>query len=350
MIALTSPLGVGLLVGGSILVLRLAAVSRSHRARRSLGDRELLSRQVALPTRATELLRSGLLAAGAGAVAAALAGAGTGGPPATASADERQPRTVLVLDASNSMYATDVDPDRLTRERLVAREIVRGAPGRIGIVYFAGRGYVMSPLTTDRSAAFLYIETLDPSRVGRGGSSLGAGLQKALQLLEDSGTGGAASVVVLSDGEVTTGASGGDLSDAVDLAERLGIPVYVVGLGTKEGGTIPLAEVQGGQPGRLIRPPASTGEEDTTGGGYLRGDDGRIVVSELDEASLRRIADRTGGQYVTGEPDAGGRVARALRGRMEGSGAPPGTPSPGRGLLLAGFGLLLAEAFLFRRG
>ena len=146
--------------------------------------------------------------------------------------------TVIVLDASNSMLAEDVTPSRLRREQALARHMVGQLAGRIGVVYFAGSGYVLSPLTEDRAATLMFTESVHPTNVGRGGTSLVDGLEQALVVLAGGRSSAVRSIVVFSDGESTVDETALDV--ALERARRAGITIYAIGLGTAEGGRIPM--------------------------------------------------------------------------------------------------------------
>ncbi len=188
---------------------------------------------------------------------------------------------VLALDVSKSMWARDVAPDRLERERIFARRVLRGLPGdRLGLVVFAGRAYVLSPLTIDKSALELYLDALDPGVVSQGGSSLSAAIVQAVDLARGSfDTGADRAVVVITDGEALDDRDA--VLDAAQRAASAGIAVYTVGVGTTEGARVP------------ERNPV-TGEDES----FKRDPQGGLVVSRLDEELLREVADRTGGTYV----------------------------------------------------
>jgi Ca-activated chloride channel homolog len=200
---------------------------------------------------------------------------------------------VMAVDVSKSMLAEDLEPNRLERARLFARRLLRELPGdRFGLVAFAGRAYVMSPLTVDHSALHLYIDALDPYMMSEGGSSLAAALNHAADLVRASETAGDRVVVLLSDGE--DNAQGLDaIRAAADRTARAGVRVLAVGIGTARGTTIPNVDPVTGLPAGLIRD-----------------EFGEVVVSRLDEATLRMIASRTGGSYV--RLDDAGAVARAV--------------------------------------
>ena len=98
---------------------------------------------------------------------------------------------VLALDASLSMLATDEKPSRLQAMKQEINRLRDLSPGdRFALLAFAGRSYILTPLTVDNSALDLFLQNLDPSIVGQGGSSLASALRQATNLLgaeQDSG-------------------------------------------------------------------------------------------------------------------------------------------------------------------
>jgi Ca-activated chloride channel homolog len=203
---------------------------------------------------------------------------------------------VLALDISKSMFATDVAPDRLERERIFARRVLRELPGdRLGLVVFAGRAYVLAPLTVDHSALQLYLDALDPEIVSQGGSSLAAAIRQATDLARGpSETGGDRAVILVTDGEAHD--DEGQVLVSADYAAEHGVRVHTVGVGTTRGSPIPEKNPR-------------TGEVT----GYKRDEAGEIVVSRLNETLLREVASRTGGTYVSLEdPRATSRVVAAV--------------------------------------
>jgi Ca-activated chloride channel family protein len=180
------------------------------------------------------------------------------------------------------MFATDVSPNRLERERLFVRRLLRELPGdRLGMVVFSGRAYVLSPLTVDHSALQLYLDALDPDIVSQGGSSLASALAQATDLArgpgEEEGTGRA--VILVTDGEALEEEAA--VREAADRAARAGVRVLTVGIGTEAGAPIPEID-------------ESTGDVV----GYKRDESGEIVISRLGGALLADIAERTQGTYV----------------------------------------------------
>jgi Ca-activated chloride channel family protein len=194
---------------------------------------------------------------------------------------------VLVLDASNSMLVQDV------------------APSRLGLIAFGGSGHALSPLTSDGSALHLYLDALSPEIVNQGGTSLDSALRQALALLGGAGEGATGgSIVLVSDGEALEPAE--LIGASIGHARRRGVPVHTVGVGTAAGGQVPDIDPETG-----VR------------AGVKRELDGTPAVSRLDEATLRRIAQETGGTFRL-MPDARGVAelastaaasGRAARGR-----------------------------------
>ncbi len=336
-----APWAVGAAIALCALALRAISAHRAAADRRRLADASVLDSVTPPPSQLAAPVRALLLAAGAGCLAAALAGTGGGG--ADAGSGPATHEIVLVLDASNSMLAEDVEPSRVGLQRSVARRFVTELDARFGIVYFAGGGYVLTPLTEDRDAALMFTESVDPSVVGRGGTSMPAGLAQGLAVLRGGQDGAPKALVLLSDGEATIRSD--ELEPVLADAAMRRIPIHAVGFGTADGARIPIPLGRAAEPSALELGPPQPPDVDAGGRRWLRGPDGVPVVSGLDEPTLRRIAEATGGLYVpaveTGIDALLDRLPRL------GSAASPG--SSALVLLLVAFGALFAEAYLFRR-
>jgi len=335
------PVVAGLGVAVIVLILRAVELHRASVDRAAIGDSTLLDR-LAPPTGPLRRSARALsIAFGAGLLAAALVQGGFSDG-ADSADDGTGFETVLVLDASNSMLAEDVEPSRLRLEQLLARRLISQLAGRIGIVYFAGSGYVLSPLTEDRAATLMFAAAVHPTHVGRGGTSLVDGLEQALVVIAGGRPEAVRSIVLLSDGENTVDED--RLDSVIQRARRAGIHVHAIGLGTTAGARIPMPLPEGrGQ--RAI----GTGVPDQVGPGdgrrWLRDGSGRVVVSALDEQGMRKIAVETGGLFAAGAP-----AADALLERLPAAGSlAPATAGTVNGLLLAAFLLLLLDAYAFRR-
>ena len=341
MTAIPLPVIAGFGVALIVLILRAVELNRASVDRAAIGDSSLIDRLAPPTGMLRRSARAVFLAVGAGLLAAALVQGGFSDGAGSAD-DGTGFETVLVLDASNSMLAEDVEPSRLRVEQLLARRLIGQLAGRIGIVYFAGSGYVLSPLTEDRAATLMFAAAVHPTHVGRGGTSLVDGLEQALVVLAGGRPEAVRSIVLLSDGENTVDED--RLDSVIQRARRAGIHVHTIGLGTTAGARIPMPLPEGrGQ--RAI----GSGVPDEAGPGdgrrWLRDGSGRVVVSALDEQGMRKIAVETGGLFAAGAP-----AADALLERLPAAGSlSPATAGTVNGLLLAAFLLLLLDAYAFRR-
>ncbi|HSC92626.1 MAG TPA: VWA domain-containing protein [Gaiellaceae bacterium] len=198
---------------------------------------------------------------------------GVARPQAAVKVPKRQATLVLAMDTSASMTADDVPPNRLAAARTAARTLLGTLPdaARVGVVGFAQYAYTVSPILSDKGAVLASIDAAEPS----GGTALGDAIDRALDLGEQETSAEASqreqdgppfAVVVLSDGASTTGAI--EPLDAADRAERLGVPVFTVALGT-DGGTVEIQDELGNT---------------------------QIVPVPPDKETLRTISERTGGR------------------------------------------------------
>jgi Ca-activated chloride channel family protein len=152
-------------------------------------------------------------------------------------ADKRAATIVLAIDTSGSMSATDIKPNRLSAARSAARTLVRALPadGRVGVVAFTRSVHVLNTPTDDRSVITGSLNALKIS----GGTAIGEALAQSQKLVQadtqKASTPGhpAAAIVLLSDGANTEGKIGP--VKAATAANKAGIPVYTVSLGTAAG-------------------------------------------------------------------------------------------------------------------
>lgn len=225
---------------------------------------------------------------------------------------------VLVFDTSASMDARDVPPTRLEEARREALALLDDLAGdRVGVVAFAGDAVALSPLTLDRSAVRLLVESLSSNVLSTPGSDVGRGLKIALRLLPE-GDAGQQVIVLFTDGEDLEGG----LEAAVAMAQRRGVRVLAVGVGTPAGETIPVLDERGHQVG--VKQDA----------------EGAPVVSRLAAVALRGAAQQTRGQYFSAQHPGGeitrlkAAVAGIAKGTREGRlGARPVERFPGFALV-----------------
>ena len=134
----------------------------------------------------------------------------------------------IALDVSLSMKAEDIKPSRLEKAKLEIRNLIERLGGdRIGLIVFAGEAYTQFPLTTDYSAANLFLDVVDVDVVPQPGTSIGTAIEKAMESF-DFKEQTTKVVVIITDGEDTEGNS----YDAAEEAAKKGILLYTVGLGT----------------------------------------------------------------------------------------------------------------------
>lgn len=181
----------------------------------------------------------------------------------------------IALDVSLSMKAEDVKPNRLEKAKYEIRNLIgRLAGDRIGLIVFSGEAYTQFPLTTDYSAANLFLDAVDVETVPNPGTAIGAAVQQAVRSFnfEDPT---AKVLVIITDGENNEGDAVAQSEDAT----KKGVLVYTIGMGSPEGAMIPVYD----QTGRAVD--------------FKRDRSGNPVMTKLDESTLQKIAGMGNGKY-----------------------------------------------------
>jgi Ca-activated chloride channel family protein len=176
---------------------------------------------------------------------------------------------VLAMDVSSSMLAEDLGPNRLEAAKEVAAAFVQGRRNdRIGLVAFAGEAYTQAPLTLDYG---VIVGLLDEMQVGmiEDGTAVGMGLATAVKRLQASDAESKV-VILLTDGRSNRGEIGP--TTAAQLAQALDVRVYTIGAGTQGTARVPI-------------------DDPRLGRRYVN------IRVDLDENTLREVADLTGGHY-----------------------------------------------------
>ena len=180
---------------------------------------------------------------------------------------------MLAMDVSTSMLAQDLSPNRIEAAKSVATEFISGRPNdNIGLTIFAGEAFTQCPLTLDHKSLVNLLREVRTDIAARGfiedGTAVGMGLTNALSRLENSKAKSKV-VILLTDGSNNCG----EVSPltAADIAKSLGIRVYTIGVGSNNVASYPMSV-----------------------GGVVQ--NVKIAV-EIDETSLRNIADNTAGAY-----------------------------------------------------
>lgn len=184
---------------------------------------------------------------------------------------------VFAIDVSRSMDAQDVMPSRLMRALIqISAFLEQLDTDRIGIIAFAGVATLECPLTDDFEAVRIVLQGLNSNTGERPGTNIGSALSLAAQAFSQASA--ANSIVLISDGEDLSG----EAMKQAKLLKDKGIRLYTMGVGSPEG--------------TIVENPY-TGQE---------------VVSKLDEASLQKLADSTGGEYFRITP-GGDEIQLVLR-------------------------------------
>jgi Ca-activated chloride channel family protein len=179
----------------------------------------------------------------------------------------------IALDLSRSMEAEDITPSRLERARLLVSRLIDKLRGdRVGLIVFAGNAYVQMPLTIDYAAAKLFLQSLNTDIVPTQGTALGEAIREALRSFPDDDQ-QYRSILLVSDGENHQG----DALEAAAKATDEGARVFTVGVGSRDGSPIP--------------------DNQSKRQRYLRGPNGEVVVSRLNETMLQEIAGEGEGEY-----------------------------------------------------
>ncbi len=219
----------------AVAVALLTAWARHRRVKAAAAWSASLGKEAAAIGRRSPLLLG---------LSALLIGIAIAGPRwglASRDAESRALNVVFVMDISRSMLAQDAAPDRLTRSIRIARRLVQDLSGdRLGLVVFAARAYLLSPLTLDQSALAVQLDALDPNVASEGGSSLGGALTLARQVLQEASEGGDRAVVLFTDGEAFDGERA--VTQAGAGLEEDGVALIIVPSGGLTGTNIPDGE------------------------------------------------------------------------------------------------------------
>ena len=177
---------------------------------------------------------------------------------------------MIVLDVSNSMLAQDYSPDRLERAKLAISRITdKLKDDRIGLIVFAGTSFVQLPITSDYVSAKMFLNSISTESIPIQGTAIGDAISTAVRGFSAQSEHSRA-IIVITDGENHED----DAVAAAKQAAEAGIKVYTIGVGSADGQPIPMN-------GELLKDKA-----------------GNIVVTRLDEETLRKVASAGGGAYV----------------------------------------------------
>lgn len=188
---------------------------------------------------------------------------------------------MVALDVSKSMLAQDIKPDRLSRAKLEIADLMNRLGGdEIGLVLFSGASFIQFPLTSDYATARTFLDNARPEVISKAGTAIGEAIRTAMAGF-DSNRPSQKVILLITDGEdhaVDT------LAVAQEAADQ-GILLYTIGFGSPQGEPIPEYNAAG----EVV--------------GFKRDQQGEVVLSKLDEATLQQIAEIGHGQYFRAAAD-----------------------------------------------
>ncbi len=186
----------------------------------------------------------------------------------------------VAMDVSLSMKAEDIKPNRLEKAKHEVANLIDHLQGdRIGLIAFAGNAFVQCPLTLDYSAAKMFLDIMNTNLIPTPGTAIGKAIAVAMKSFVQKERKHKV-LILITDGEDNVG----DPVKMAEAADKDGIVIYTVGIGSPQGVPIPLTDANG----RSL--------------GYKKDQNGNIVLTKLDEVTLEKIALQTGGKYYHATP------------------------------------------------
>ena len=184
---------------------------------------------------------------------------------------------VFAMDVSKSMLAEDVAPSRLEKSKQIVSQIINQlGSDRIGIVAYAGSAFPVLPITTDYGVAKMFLQSMNTGIVSSQGTSLDEAIKLSLSYFDDKSK-TSKLLILISDGEDHSEGA----EEAAEEANKLGMKIITIGVGTEKGSTIPLRR------NGIVE-------------SFQRDNNNEVVVTKLNQESLITIAKATKGGYVNG--------------------------------------------------
>jgi Ca-activated chloride channel homolog len=247
-------------------------VSRRNKLRR-MGEAKLIKELIPYSSSRKRIIKAILFLTGFSSLILALCNLQTG---SKLTEVKREGADIMVcIDVSNSMLAQDLLPNRLTRAKYALEKMIDLLEGdRLGLVIFAGEAYVQLPITTDYSAAKLFLDAIGPGMVPVQGTNMADAINKASESFStDEGKNKA--IILITDGENHEP----EAIEAADEAAKKGIMINTIGIGSLNGVPIPMIE------NGVVK-------------GYRKDKDGQTVVTKINAELLKTIAAKGNGVYV----------------------------------------------------
>lgn len=220
--------------------------------------------------------------------------AGPRGGRGRVTSDTKALSMVLAIDISRSMLAEDTRPSRLERALQEARRLVQDSEGdRIGLIAFAGRSYILAPLTVDGSAVRMHLDALDPDLAGTGGSNISAVLSQGTELLAAAEEVGDRVLVLFTDGEAHDSLDG--IREAASRLKDAGVRLVLIAEGETQGVRIPIRD----SAGTLIE--------------YKLDENGSVVITRRVDQTFSLLAEAADATLIPADaPDQAGAAAAVM--------------------------------------
>ncbi|MCB7482003.1 VWA domain-containing protein [Christiangramia sediminis] len=184
---------------------------------------------------------------------------------------------VFAIDVSKSMDAEDIAPNRLEKSKqLVSQILTTLGSDRVGIIAYAGGAYPQLPITTDFSAAKMFLQALNTDMISSQGTAISDAIELATTYYDDDQQTNRV-LFIISDGEDHEG----NVAEITEQAAEEGIRIFTIGVGTEKGGPIPIKR------NGVVQ-------------NYKKDRQGETVITKLNPATLQEIAEATDGSYIEG--------------------------------------------------
>lgn len=179
--------------------------------------------------------------------------------------------TMIAVDVSNSMLCEDISPSRLQKSKMIVSKLIDQLDeDKLGLVAFAGTSVTLLPITSDYVSAKMFLDQLDPKTITLQGTDLGDAINRSVAGFNPKSTTGKA-LILITDAEDNENKA----VEAARAAKEKGIRIFVLSVGTAQGGPIPLGNNQ-----------------------FKKDSDGNVVTTKLNEAVGKEIAKAGNGVYI----------------------------------------------------
>ena len=185
---------------------------------------------------------------------------------------------VFAIDVSKSMLAEDIAPSRLEKAKQLTTQIINNlVSDRVGIIAYAAKAVPQLPITTDYSAAKMFLQNMNTDMLSSQGTAIDEAIQLSRSYYNDEEQTNRV-LVIISDGEDHNNLS----LDVAEAAAKEGIKIFTIGVGTEKGGPIPIK-----RNGIVIS--------------YKKDQNNATVITKLNKKTLSKIASEANGTYVDGK-------------------------------------------------